>query len=204
MAARSALASASVRPNGLTTEPALSSLPVATSRAWTAPSPLVNSITTRHRIAFSPACLPLAKPYHPQVLDGFAQLSAKLQPPRSPAPWWRGRWPATSKTDAGHGCDDDGRGSVTIISTRAGASGTSAPTMALRIPVCGPAAITSRSQPKCPRTVVTSVALPLDRICRRGPRAPKHRPGWCAAGSRGRRTRGRGRRPRCRRRRDAY
>ncbi len=73
MAARSALASASVRPNGLTTEPALSSLPVATSRAWTAPSPLVNSITTRHRIALSPACLPLAKPYHPQVLDGFAE-----------------------------------------------------------------------------------------------------------------------------------
>ncbi len=80
MAARSALASASVRPNGLTTEPALSSLPVATSRAWTAPSPLVNSITTRHRIALSPACLPLAKPYHPQVLDGFRQtMSGKFE-----------------------------------------------------------------------------------------------------------------------------
>ena len=45
--------------------PALSSLPVATSRAWTAPSPLVNSITTRHRIALSPACL--WPSLHPQV-----------------------------------------------------------------------------------------------------------------------------------------
>jgi hypothetical protein len=71
MAASSALASASVRPNGLTAEPALSSLQVATSWAWTAPSPLVNSITTRHRITLSPDCLPPAKAYHPQVLDGL-------------------------------------------------------------------------------------------------------------------------------------
>jgi hypothetical protein len=70
MAARSALASASVRPNA-TAEPVLSSLPVATSRAWTAPSPLVNSIITRHRITLSPDCLPPAKAYHPQVLDGL-------------------------------------------------------------------------------------------------------------------------------------
>lgn len=33
----------------------LSPLPAATSRAWMAPSPLVNSITTHPRIAFSPA-----------------------------------------------------------------------------------------------------------------------------------------------------
>src|SRR5277367_3431489 len=66
MAARSALASASVSPNGLTAEPALSSLPVATSRAWTAPSPLVNSIITRHRITLSPDCLPPARAYTPR------------------------------------------------------------------------------------------------------------------------------------------
>ena len=65
------MASASVRPNGLTVEPELSSLPVATSQAWTAPSPLVNSITTRHRITLSPDCLPPVKAYHPQVLDGL-------------------------------------------------------------------------------------------------------------------------------------
>ena len=52
------MAPAIVRPNGLTVEPELSSLPVATSQAWTAPSPLVNSITTRHRITLSPDCLP--------------------------------------------------------------------------------------------------------------------------------------------------
>ncbi len=73
MAARSALASASVRPNGLTTEPALSSLPVATSRSVDG---AIASTSIRSPPAtaspFSPACLPLAKPYHhPQVLDGF-------------------------------------------------------------------------------------------------------------------------------------
>ncbi len=78
MAARSALASASVRPNGLTAEPELSSLLVATSRARTAPSPLVNSITTRHRIALSPDCPPPAKAYHPQVLDGLLRNSRSV------------------------------------------------------------------------------------------------------------------------------
>ena len=78
MAARSALASASVSPNGLTAEPALSSLPVATSRAWTAPSPLVNSIITRHRITLSPDCLPPAKAYHPQVLDGLRMVRSTV------------------------------------------------------------------------------------------------------------------------------
>src|SRR5277367_1833324 len=77
MAARSALASASVSPNGLTAEPTLSSLPVPTSRAWTAPSPSVNSITTRHRITLSPDCLPPAKAYHPQVLDGLTPDSVR-------------------------------------------------------------------------------------------------------------------------------
>jgi hypothetical protein len=51
--------------------PALSSLLVATLRAWTVPSPSVNSISTCYRITLSPACLPPAKAYHPQVLDGL-------------------------------------------------------------------------------------------------------------------------------------
>ena len=87
------MASANVKPNGLTTEPVLSSLPVATSRAWTVPSPLVNSITTRHRITFSPACLPLAKAYHPQVLDGLPSLTDRASNqnlpsrPQASEPW---------------------------------------------------------------------------------------------------------------------
>src|SRR5271169_4453765 len=81
MAARSALASANVSPNRLMAEPALSSLLVATSWARTVPSPSVNSITTRHRITLSPACLPPAKAYHPQVLDGLtgAEWTKRVQ-----------------------------------------------------------------------------------------------------------------------------
>ena len=78
-----------LRPNGAsTTEPALSSLPWWRPRvARTAPSPLlVNSITTRQRIALSPACLPLAKPYHPQVLDGFSSEHPPLAPASSATP----------------------------------------------------------------------------------------------------------------------
>src|ERR1700733_13174556 len=52
--ARSALASANVRPSAETTEPALSSLRVATSWVVDGAIALVNSITNRHLIALFP------------------------------------------------------------------------------------------------------------------------------------------------------
>jgi hypothetical protein len=51
-------------------------------------------------------------------------------------------------------------GSVAIISTRAGASGSDTPSMSAKSPVCGPAAITTVSAPNVPREVSTAVTRP--------------------------------------------
>ncbi len=53
-----------------------------------------------------------------------------------------------------------GAGSVTIISARAGAMGRLIPSCSISIPPCGPAAITSTSQPNSPRGVFTLVTRP--------------------------------------------
>ena len=53
-----------------------------------------------------------------------------------------------------------GSASVTIISARAGVTGTSVPSIADRTPVCGPAASTTRSQATSPAPVFTAVTLP--------------------------------------------
>jgi hypothetical protein len=66
MPARTALASANVRPCGETVEPELSSLPLKTSWQRMVPSPLVNSITTRHLIALFPARVPRDKAINPR------------------------------------------------------------------------------------------------------------------------------------------
>src|SRR5882672_10509330 len=53
-----------------------------------------------------------------------------------------------------------GIGSVAIISTRAGASGSQTPSMSANAPVCGPAAITTTSAPNVPRVVSIAVTRP--------------------------------------------
>src|SRR5205823_3000416 len=65
-----------------------------------------------------------------------------------------------------------GRGSVQIISTRAGASGSETPSIPASRPVWGPAAMTSESVPNGPRSVSTVVTRPAERpTWRRGSHA---------------------------------
>src|SRR5881296_1275967 len=58
-----------------------------------------------------------------------------------------------------------GIGSVAIISTRAGASGSQTPSISANAHVCGPAAITTTSALNAPRVVTTEVQIrPTDRV----------------------------------------
>ena len=58
----------------------------------------------------------------------------------------------------------EGRGSVAIISTLAGARGSEMPSMSAKSPVCGPAATITVSAPNEPRVVSTAVTRPPRRV----------------------------------------